>query len=103
MEIFTNVSQIILFVGAMAFVVSTITEALKHWKWFDQKVPTALTVIIISMVLCPITLLALAAYYQVTVEWFMVFASFLAAFVVALVTMDGWERINELAGKLIKR
>ena len=89
-----DVSQIVLFIGVMAFIVSIITEALKKWTWFDKKVPTALTVI---------RLLGLAAYYGVAIEWFMVFASFIAAFIVALVSMDGWERVTELAEKLIRK
>ena len=43
-----DVSQIVLFIGVMAFIVSIITEALKKWTWFDKKVPTALTVIILG-------------------------------------------------------
>lgn len=97
-----DVSQIVLFIGVMAFIVSIITEALKKWTWFDKKVPTALTVIILSLILCPVCLLGLAAYYGVAIEWFMVFASFIAAFIVALVSMDGWERVTELAEKLIR-
>ena len=91
-----DVSQIVLFIGVMAFIVSIITEALKKWTWFDKKVPTALTVIILSLILCPVCLLGLAAYYGVAIEWFMVFASFIAAFIVALVSMDGWEGSQSL-------
>lgn len=98
-----DVSQIVLFIGVMAFIVSIITEALKKWTWFDKKVPTALTVIILSLILCPVCLLGLAAYYGVAIEWFMVFASFIVAFIVALVSMDGWERVTELAEKLIRK
>ena len=100
---FTDVSQIIVFVGIMAFIVSAITEALKKWTWFDRKVPTALTVILLSLILCPVSLFGLAAYYGITVTWFMVFASVIAAFIVALVSMDGWERVTELAEKLIRK
>lgn len=100
---FTDVSQIIAFVGIMAFIVSAVTEALKKWKWFDSRVPTALTVILLSLILCPVCLLGLAAYYGIAVTWFMVFASFIAAFIVALVSMDGWERVTELAGKFIRK
>ena len=85
-----DVSQIVLFIGVMAFIVSIITEALKKWTWFDKKVPTALTVIILSLILCPVCLLGLAAYYGVAIEWFMV-------------SMDGWERVTELAEKLIRK
>lgn len=98
-----DVSQIIAFIGAMAFIVSVITEALKKWAWFDRKVPTELTVIILSIILCPACQAGLAAYYGAAIEWFMVFASFIAAFIVALVSMDGWERVTELAEKLIKK
>lgn len=103
MTSFTDVSQIIAFVGVMAFIVSTVTEALKKWTWFDSRVPTALTVLLLSLILCPACLLGLASYYGVAISWFMVFASFIAAFIVALVSMDGWERVTELAGKLIRK
>lgn len=103
MKNITDVSQIVVFVGIMAFLVSCITETLKKWTWFDAKVPTALTVILLSLILCPLCLLGLAAYYGVVIEWFMVFASFITAFIVALVSMDGWERVTELAEKLIRK
>ena len=98
-----DVSQIIVFVGVMAFIVSCITETLKKWTWFDDKVTTALTVIIMSITLCPAGMLGMAAYYGVPIEHFMLFASFIAAFIVALVSMDGWERVMELAERFIKK
>lgn len=98
-----DVTQIVFMIGVMAFLVSVVTEALKKWKWFDEKVPTELTVILLSLVLCPLCLLGLAAYYEMPITWFEVFASFLAAFIVALVSMDGWERVTELAGRLMKK
>lgn len=98
-----EVTQIISLIGIMAFFVSVITEALKKWTWFDKRVPTALTVIVLSLILCPACMLGLAAHYGVAIEWFMVFASFIAAFIVALVAMDGWERVTELAGKFIRK
>lgn len=98
-----DVSQIITFVGVMAFFVSCITEMLKKWTWFDAKVPTPLTVIILSLTLCPVSMLGMATYYGVPIEHFMVFASFIAAFIVALVSMDGWERVTELAEQLIRK
>ncbi len=58
-----------------------------------------MTVIILSLILCPVCLLGLAAYYGVAIEWFMVFASFIAAFIVALVSMDGWERVTRACRK----
>ena len=97
-----DVSQIT-FVGVMAFLVSCITETMKKWTWFDEKVPTALTVIVLSLILCPISMLGMAAYYGVPIDHFMVFTSFIAAFIVALVSMDGWERVTELAERFIRK
>lgn len=98
-----EVSQIISFIGIMAFIVSAITEAVKKWTWFEKRVPTALTVIALSLILCPVCALGLAAYHGVAVTWFMIAASFIIAFIVALVAMDGWERVTDLAGKLIRK
>jgi hypothetical protein len=98
-----GISQIVAFIGVMAFIVSAVTETLKKWAWFDYKVPTALTVIILSLILCPISMLGLAAYYGIPIGWFSVFASFIAAFIVALVAMDGWERVTELAGRMVRK
>lgn len=98
-----EVSQVISFIGIMAFIVSAITEAVKKWAWFEKRVPTALTVIVLSLILCPLCALGLAAHYGVAVTWFMLTASFIVAFIVALVAMDGWERVTDLAGKLIRK
>lgn len=102
-DLTAGVTEIIAFIGIMAFLVSAITEALKTWTWFDRRVPTALTVILLSLVLCLVTMLGMAAYYGVVVTWFMVFASCVAAFIVALVSMEGWERVTELAKRLIRK
>lgn len=99
----TDFSQLVLFIGVLAFIVSVITEALKKWTWFDKKVPTALVVICLSLVLCPVSMLGMMSCMKQPIEWYMVFASFVAAFIVALVSMDGWERVSDLAGKLIKK
>lgn len=103
MEVFGDVSKILLYLGFMAFIVSVITEALKKWEWFEKKSHTAIVVIVISIILCPVSMLGLASYFGIVIEWYMVFASFIAAFIVALISMDGWERVNELANKLIKK
>lgn len=98
-----DVSQVTAFIGIMAFIVSAVTEALKKWTWFDRKVPTALAVILLSLILCPVCMLGLMSYHNTPIGWFSVFASFIAAFIVALVAMDGWERATELAEKLIRK
>ena len=82
-------------IGVMAFLVSVITQVIKSWPGLD-KLPTAAVVIVLSLVLCPATFVALMAWQKQPITWYMVFACMIAAFVVALVAMDGWERLKEI-------
>ena len=57
----------------MAFLVSVITEGLKRIKWIEERIPTAITVIVLSLVLCPTSLIALFAWMKQPIEWEEVF------------------------------
>ena len=92
------VSYLMIAIGVMAFVVSVITQVIKSWPKLDQ-LPTSAVVIVLSLVLCPVTFVALMSYLKQPIEWYMVFACILAAFIVALVAMVGWERISEIWGR----
>lgn len=96
-------TKLVMAIGLLAFVVSVITQVLKQVKWLDTHVPTQITVIAVSLILCPVSMAAMASYYAVPLDWFMVFASFIAAFIVAMVSMDGWEKVSELASRMIRR
>ncbi len=102
-EAMVDVTKLVGVIGLLAFIVSCIAEVLKHVKWLDDVLPTGIVVIVLSLVICPMAIFGMLAYAGQSITWFMVFASFIAAFIVALVAMDGWERVTELAGKLIKR
>jgi len=82
-------------IGVMAFLVSVITQVIKSWPGLDR-LPTAAVVIVLSLILCPAAFMALMAWQKQPITWYMVFACMIAAFVVALVAMDGWERIKEI-------
>ena len=82
-------------IGVMAFIVSVITQVIKSWPGLE-KLPTAAVVIVLSLILCPAAFMALMAWQKPPITWYMVFACMIAAFVVALVAMDGWERIKEI-------
>lgn len=89
------VSYALITIGVMAFLVSAITQVVKSWPGLD-KLPTSAVVIVLSLVLCPACLVALLYWLKQPIEWYMVFACVLAAFIVALVAMDGWERLKEI-------
>ena len=82
-------------IGVMAFIVSVITQVIKSWPGLE-KLPTAAVVIVLSLILCPAAFMALMAWQKQPIAWYMVFACMIAAFIVALVAMDGWERIKEI-------
>ena len=82
-------------IGVMAFIVSVITQVIKSWPGLE-KLPTAAVVIVLSLILCPAAFMALMAWQKQPITWSMVFACMIAAFVVALVAMDGWERLKEI-------
>ena len=94
-EIMQYVSYLLIAIGAMAFIVSIITQVIKTWPKLDT-LPTSAVVIVLSLVLCPAAFIAMMSWLNHPIEWYMIFACFLAAFVVALVAMDGWERLKEI-------
>lgn len=103
LEAMVDATKLIAVLGILAFIVSVITEVLKHLEWLEGKLPTGMVVFLISILICPASILGMLAYLKQPITWFMVFASFIAAFIVALIAMDGWERVAELGKKLIKR
>ena len=90
------------FIGACAFAVSIVVEGLKSIEAVNS-IPTKLTCYIVALILTPVVFVALMAYLQKPIEWFSVFASFLAAFVVAKVSMGGWDDVMELMDKMFKK
>ena len=84
-DVLQYAAYILVAIGVMAFLVSVITQVIKELPCFKQ-VPTAVVVIVLSLVLCPAALVALLAWLSKPI----------AAFIVALVAMDGWERVAEI-------
>lgn len=93
---------VMVFIGVCAFLVSIITEALKSIQQIDR-IPTKLLCYTVSLVLTPLVYCGLMAYLNQPIEWFMIFASFLASFVVAKVSMNGWDDVTELAGRMLRK
>ena len=90
-----NVSQAILAVAILAFVVSVITEVIKNIGVM-KKIPTSLVVIILSMVLTVVAFFAYVQYAALVVAWYWVAAAIICGFFVAFIAMYGWDKINEL-------
>lgn len=82
-------------VGAIAFVVSVITQVLKGVKPLD-KLPTDILVFILSIVLTLVAFFAYASYAGLIVLWYYVVGAVIGGFIVAFVAMYGWTKLKEL-------
>jgi hypothetical protein len=60
-------------------------------------------VYIVAVILTTPIFVAMMAFLKQPIEWFMIFGSFLASFVVANVSMNGWDDITELKDRLFKK
>lgn len=90
-----SLSQLMVAVGALAFVVSVITEVIKGIGVL-KKIPTDIVVIILSMVLTVVAFFAYAQYAALVVTWYLIVAALICGFFVAFIAMYGWSKLNEL-------
>ena len=90
-----SLSQLMVAVGALAFVVSVITEVIKGIGVF-KRIPTDIVVIILSMVLTVVAFFAYAQYAALVVTWYLIVDAIIGGFFVAFITMYGWSKLKEL-------
>lgn len=95
-------SVLIIFVSVCAFFTSLVVEGLKSISAIN-KLPTKLVVYIVAVGLTTSIFIAMMAFMKQPIEWFMIFGSFLASFVVAKVSMNGWDDITDLKDRLFKK
>lgn len=90
-----NLSQLMVAIGALAFVVSVITQVIKGIGVF-KKIPTDIVVTVLSMVLTVVAFFAYAQYASLVVTWYLIVAALIGGFFVAFIAMYGWSKLNEL-------
>lgn len=91
----TNMTMVLAIIGALAFMVSVITEVIKGIGIF-KRIPTDILVFVLSIGLTVTAFIAYMQYIQMVILWYMLMAAVLAGFVVAFIAMYGWEKITEL-------
>lgn len=96
MELMINsVTSLVAVIGALAFMVSIITQVFKGVGVLS-KIPTDILVFVLSIGLTVVAFVAYMQYIQQTILWYMIIAAVMAGFVVAFVAMYGWEKFSEL-------
>ena len=91
----TSITSLLAVVGALAFMVSIITQVFKGVGVLS-KVPTDILVFVLSIGLTVIAFVAYMQYIQQIILWYMIIAAIMAGFIVAFVAMYGWEKFSEL-------
>lgn len=91
----SNITIILAVIGAIAFIVSVITQVIKGVGVF-AKTPTDGLVLVLSIGITVAAFVAYMQYVHMTILWYMVLAAIMAGFVVAFVAMYGWEKLSEL-------
>ena len=99
--LFTNMTAILAVIGALAFIVSVITQVFKGVGVL-AKIPTDILVLVLSIGITVTAFVAYTQYIQQTIIWYMILAAILAGFLVAFVAMYGWEKFAELWSRFKK-
>lgn len=92
-ELLSNATILLAVVGALAFIVSVITQVIKG---IFNNIPTDLVVFVLSIALTVTAFIAYMQYIKAEMLWYMIVASVIAGFIVAFVAMFGWEKLSEL-------
>lgn len=93
--VMSNITIILAVIGAIAFIVSVITQVIKGVGIF-AKIPTDGLVLVLSIGITVAAFVAYMQYVHMTILWYMILAAVMAGFVVAFVAMYGWEKLSEL-------
>ena len=89
------VTLALIVIGALAFLVSVITQVIKEMPWFS-KIQTNAVALVISLILCPLAVVILCIWLEITIVWYYIVAAVIAAFIVYLVATGGWEKVSEM-------
>lgn len=88
-------TYLLIAIGGLAFLVSGITQTIKEMPWF-KKIQTNAVALAVALILCPAAVIIVCQYFKIVIEWYYIFASFIAAFIVYLVSTGGWERVSAM-------
>lgn len=82
-------------VGVLAFLVSIITQVIKEMPGL-KNIQTNAVALVTALILCPVSVIIACQYFNIVITWYYVFASFIAAFIVYLVSTGGWEKVSAM-------
>ena len=89
------VTYALIAIGVLAFLVSAITQVIKEMPAL-KNIQTNAVALVTALILCPVSVIIACQYFNIVITWYYVFASFIAAFIVYLVSTGGWEKVSAM-------
>ena len=99
--ILENGAVILTIIGAMATFVTIVTEFTKTWG-FLNRIPTSLQVLVVSMLVSILSVVIYVQMQKATMVWYYIVGAIVLGWIVAYVSMYGWEKLTEMWGRFKK-
>lgn len=99
--ILENGAVILTIIGAMATFVTIVTEFTKTWGFLDR-IPTSLQVLAVSMLVSVLSVVIYVQMQKATMVWYYIAGAVVLGWIVAYVSMYGWEKLTEMWGRFKK-
>ena len=96
-----NGAVILTIIGAMATFVTIVTEFTKSWGFLDR-IPTSLQVLAVSMLVSVLSVVIYVQMQEAEMVWYYIVGAIVLGWIVAYVSMYGWEKLTELWGRFKK-
>ena len=94
-QILQSVTMVLVAMGVLAFLVSVITQVVKNLGVLKE-VATNIVVVALSIVLTLGCAIAYLQYIKQPILWYYIFACIIAAFIIALISMSGWQAVIKI-------
>lgn len=99
--ILQNGAVILTIIGAMATFVTIVTEFTKTWG-FLNRIPTSLQVLAVSMLVSVLSVVIYIQMQEAEMIWYYIVGAIVLGWIVAYVSMYGWEKLTEMWGRFKK-
>ena len=99
--ILQNGAVILTIIGAMATFVTIVTEFTKTWGFLDR-IPTSLQVLAVSMLVSVLSVVIYIQIQEAEIIWYYIVGAIVLGWIVAYVSMYGWEKLTEMWGRFKK-
>lgn len=90
-----EITAILGVVGFLAFIINIITQLTKEIG-FLSRIPTALQVIVTSLIICLLVYFGYSTYAELTIQWYYIVATIIGSFLISYVSMYGFEKLKEI-------